>query len=125
MSGDDWGTRDGTCVRDYIHIWDVANANVLAAENFDTAFEKAGDEVNDYLSLNIGSGVDVTVREFINAFENVTGEKIPVKVGPRRKGDISGSYAGIRRAQRTIGWQPTYAVENAIIDYLSWLDNNY
>lgn len=124
ISGDDWGTRDGTCVRDYIHIWDVAMANVLAAENFDTAFEKAGNDFTDYLSLNIGSGIDVTVREFISAFENVTGEKIPVKIGPRRKGDISGSYANIRRAEHTIGWKPTFVVENAIMDYLSWLENN-
>lgn len=124
ISGDDWGTRDGTCVRDYIHIWDVAMANVLAAENFDTSFGKAGPEFSNYLSLNIGSGIDVTVREFISAFENVTGEKVPTKVGPRRKGDISGSYANIQRAKRTIGWEPQYVVENAIIDYLNWLENN-
>lgn len=123
ISGDNWGTRDGTCVRDYIHIWDVAMANVLAAENFDNAFEKAGIDYNDYLSLNIGSGIDVTVKEFISAFENVTGEKISVKVGPRRKGDISGSYANIQKAKRTIGWEPTFVVENAIIDYLNWLEN--
>ncbi len=124
ISGNDWGTRDGTCVRDYIHIWDVAMANVLAAENFDDAFIKAGSEFSNYLSLNIGSGIDVTVKEFISAFENVTGEKIPVKIGARRKGDISGSYANIQRAKKTIGWQPTFVVENAIIDYLNWLDNN-
>ena len=122
--GDDWGTRDGTCVRDYIHIWDVAMANVLAAENFDSSFKHAGEEFSDYLSLNIGSGIDVTVKEFISAFENVTGEKIPIKIGARRKGDISGSYANIQRAKRSIGWEPGFVVENAIIDYLNWLDNN-
>ena len=124
ISGDDWGTRDGTCVRDYIHIWDVAMANVLAAENFDDAFTRAGKEYSDYLSLNIGSGVDVTVREFIMAFENVTGEKIPIKFGPRRKGDISGSYANIQLAERTIGWEPKFVVENAIIDYINWLEKS-
>lgn len=124
VSGDDWDTRDGTCVRDYIHIWDVAMANVQAAEGFDDAFVKAGKEYSNYLSLNIGSGIDVTVKEFIIAFENVTGEKIPVKTGPRRKGDISGSYAGIRLAKRTIDWEPKFVVENAIIDYLNWLENN-
>lgn len=124
ISGDDWGTRDGTCIRDYIHIWDVAMANVLAAENFDASFTRAGSEFSDYLSLNIGSGIDVTVREFISAFENVTGEKIPVKIGPRRKGDISGSYANIQRAKRAIGWEPAFVVENAILDYLNWLESN-
>jgi UDP-glucose 4-epimerase len=99
-------------------------ANVLAAENFDTSFKKAGEEYSNYLSLNIGSGIDVTVKEFISAFENVTGEKIPVKIGNRRTGDISGSYANIQLAKRTIGWQPEYVVENAIIDYLNWLENN-
>lgn len=123
ISGTDWDTRDGTCVRDYIHIWDVAMANVLAAEGFDEAFEKAGEEYSNYLSLNIGSGIDVTVREFISAFENVTGERVPTVKGERRKGDISGSYAGIKLAQKAIGWKPQFVVENAIIDYLSWLEN--
>lgn len=123
ISGTDWDTRDGTCVRDYIHIWDVAMANVLAAEGFDEAFGKAGEEYSNYLSLNIGSGIDVTVREFISAFENVTGERVPTVKGERRKGDISGSYAGIKLAQKAIGWKPQFVVENAIIDYLSWLEN--
>lgn len=125
VSGDDWDTRDGTCVRDYIHVWDVAQANVKAIENFEKAFENAGSEYNDnFLSLNIGSGVDVTVKEFIMAFENVTGEKINTRIGPRRQGDISGSYANIRLAQKAIGWKPTYSLEDAIFDALRWDEEN-
>ena len=125
ISGDDWDTRDGTCVRDYIHVWDVAQANVKAIENFDIAFERAGKEYADnYLSINIGSGVDVTVKEFIMAFENVTGEKINTRIGPRRRGDISGSYANIRLAQKTIDWKPTYSLEDAIFDALRWDEEN-
>ena len=124
ISGDDWETRDGTCIRDYIHVWDVAMANVKAAENFDDSFVKAGKEYTNYLALNVGSGVDVTVKEFIIAFENVTGEKIPTNIGPRRQGDISGSYAGIKLAKRTIDWAPTSRIEDAIFDILRWEDNN-
>lgn len=122
ISGDDWDTRDGTCIRDYIHISDVAKANVLAVEKFDVSFEKAGKQYSDYLSMNIGSGVDVTVKEFVIAFENVTGEKINTRIGPRRKGDISGSYANIQLAKRAIDWKPEFTLEDAILDSLKWND---
>ena len=120
ISGGDWDTRDGTCVRDYIHVWDVAQANVKAAAEFDNAFERAGDMFTNYLSLNIGSGVDVTVKEFIMAFENVTGEKIPTRIGSRRRGDISGSYANIKLADKTLLWKPQFALEDAIYDAIKW-----
>jgi UDP-glucose 4-epimerase len=123
ISGTDWDTRDGTCIRDYVHVSDVAMANVKAVENFDTAFEKAGDDYTNYISLNIGSGVDVTVREFIMAFENVTGEKINITTGPRRKGDVTGSYANISLAKRAIDWAPEHTIEDAIMDILSFYDN--
>lgn len=122
IMGDDWETRDGTCIRDYIHVRDLAMANVMAVLNFDEAIKKAGPEYTNYLSLNIGSGVDVTVREFLIAFENVTGEKINSIVGKRRQGDIGGSYAGIRLAKRTLDWVPQYTVEDAIFDVLKYYD---
>lgn len=122
IMGEDWDTRDGTCVRDYIHVADLAMANVMAVKNFDSAFSNAGPQYTNYLSLNIGSGVDVTVREFIIAFENVTGERINVYTGKRRKGDIGGSYAGIRLAKKAIGWSPKYTVEDAIFDVLKYYD---
>lgn len=123
ISGDDWDTRDGTCVRDYIHVWDVALANVKAATEFDLAFERAGEEFSNYLSINIGSGVDVTVKEFIMAFQNVTSEKINTKIGARRQGDISGSYANIQRAKKFLNWQPSFSLEDAIFDALKWDEN--
>ncbi len=116
INGDDWLTRDGTCIRDYIHITDLAMANVKAVVNFDAAFERAGKEYTNYLSLNVGSGVDVTVREFLIAFQNITGEKINTIIGPRRVGDIGGSYANIQLAKKTIDWIPHFRVEDAIID---------
>lgn len=122
INGDDWLTRDGTCIRDYIHITDLAMANVKAVVNFDSAFEKAGSEYTNYLSLNVGSGVDVTVREFLIAFENITGEKINTVIGPRRVGDIGGSYANIELAKKTIDWAPQFRVEDAIIDRCALTD---
>lgn len=119
INGDDWETRDGTCIRDYIHITDLAMANVKAVMHFDTAFKKAGPEYTNYLSLNIGSGIDVTVREFLIAFQNISGEKIATTVGPRRVGDIGGSYANIQLAKKTIDWEPQFRVEDAIIDRYS------
>lgn len=122
IMGDDWETRDGTCIRDYIHVRDLSMANVKAVLGFDEAIVKAGPEYSNYLSLNIGSGVDVTVREFLIAFENVTGEKINTVVGKRRQGDIGGSYAGIRLAKKTLDWSPQYTVEDAIFDVLKYYD---
>jgi UDP-glucose 4-epimerase len=120
ISGTDWETRDGTCIRDYVHAWDVAMANVKTVENFDSAFEKAGEEYSNYLSMNIGSGVDVTVREFIMAFENVTGEKIRTIAGQRRQGDVAGSYANISLAKRAIDWEPKLTIEDAILDMINY-----
>lgn len=120
--GDDWDTRDGTCIRDYIHVSDLAMANVKAIQNFEDSFKRAGSEYSNYLSLNIGSGVDVTVREFLIAFENCTGERINTVVGERRKGDIGGSYANIGLAKRTIEWAPKYTIEDAIFDVLKYYD---
>jgi UDP-glucose 4-epimerase len=120
ISGTDWETRDGTCIRDYVHAWDVAMANVKTVENFESAFEKAGEEYSNYLSMNIGSGVDVTVREFIMAFENVTGEKIRTIAGQRRQGDVAGSYANISLAKRAIDWEPKLTIEDAILDMINY-----
>lgn len=122
ISGDDWDTRDGTCIRDYIHVRDLAMANCKAVLNFDKAFERAGKDYTNYLSLNIGSGVDVTVKEFIIAFENVTQEKINTVMGKRREGDIGGSYANIQLAKRTIDWKPEYSIEDAIFDVLKYYE---
>lgn len=121
ITGNDWMTRDSTCIRDYIHIYDAAQANIKAIENFDHAFSQKNSHTDlNFIALNIGSGVDVTVREFIYAFENVTGEKIPITFGPRRPGDIGGSYANINLAKRAIHWEPKLSVEEAILDYIKW-----
>lgn len=120
INGSDWGTRDGTCMRDYVHVRDVAYANIKAIENFDNAFIKAGKEDDNFLPINIGSGVGVTVQEFIFAFQNVTGEKVNIIYGDRRLGDIGGSYANVSRAKNVIDWEAVSTVEDAIIDAIRW-----
>lgn len=120
ISGRDWGTRDGTCLRDYVHVWDVALAHVAAVTRFDEAFECT--EVRDvgFLPINIGSGIGVTVREFITAFENVTGRKINVVYTQRRLGDIAGSYANTSRAKNALGWEAKISLEEGILDAIRW-----
>lgn len=120
IAGNDWETRDGTCMRDFIHIHDLALANVQAVKNFDKAFESAGSNYNNFLPLNIGSGVGVTVMEFIFAFENVTGEKINIVFTNRRPGDVGGSYANVSLAKKTIDWEAKSSLEDAIIDAVKW-----
>lgn len=122
IAGKDWGTRDGTCIRDYVHVWDVAMAFVKAVKNFDTAFKKAETQIKDkgHLTINVGSGVGVTVKEFIFAFENVTGEKIKVTYDEHRAGDVAGSYANITRAKSLIDWTTKFTLEEAILDAIRW-----
>jgi len=120
IHGNNWGTRDGTCIRDYVHVWDLAKAHVRAVENFDKAFELAGARDKQFLTVNIGSGVGVTVKEFIFAFENATQEKINITVGDRRPGDIAGAYANISRARALLDWEAKIQLEDAIIDALRW-----
>ena len=120
IHGVDWNTRDGTCIRDYVHVWDVARAHLLALLSFEEAFEKADDNCKYFLPINIGSGVGVTVKEFIFAFENVTREIINVTAGAKRPGDVAGAYASIKRAKALIGWAPELRLEDGIMDAVRW-----
>ncbi|MDR1066709.1 MAG: UDP-glucose 4-epimerase GalE [Clostridiales bacterium] len=123
--GVNWGTRDGTCIRDYTHVWDVAQAYVKAAENFDRAFTKARLKDVGFLPLNIGSGIGVTVKEFVYAFENIVGETIPVLTSKeRRPGDIAGSYANVSAAKELIDWDAKMPMEEAILDAIKWEEMN-
>jgi len=120
INGDDWATKDGTCIRDYLHVWDLAMAHVKAIENFDRAFrisESAG-----YLPINIGSGKGASVKEVITAFENVSGDKVKVKIGPRRPGDTGGAYASTNLARDCIEWRAELSMEEAILDAIRWED---
>ena len=120
VTGTDYPTRDGTGLRDYIHVWDLALAHVAAAERFDGAFSQAGEGSQGYLPINVGTGSGVTVRELLRAFEAASGLSLPVAEAPRRPGDTAGAYADISRAAALLGWQPQHSTEEAIRTALVW-----
>lgn len=120
ITGVDWPTRDGTGIRDYVHVWDLAQAHVLALTNFEAAFERAGNPADNYLVINLGTGSGVTVRELVTAFEAVVGHPINKLEKPPRPGDVAGAYANRDKAQRLLGWQPQLSIQQAISDALKW-----
>lgn len=117
ITGVDHPTRDGTGIRDYIHVWDVARAHVAAVEQFDSALAKAG---STSLIMNLGTGNGVTVRELVAAFERVYGQKINVAEAPPRPGDAVGAYANVDRVASMIGWKAEYSIDQAIDAALAW-----
>ena len=119
--GVDWPTRDGSAMRDYIHIDDLANAHVLAAEKFDRLFVNTNTR---YHVFNVGSGNGVTVKDFVAAFQNVHGQSIPVKEGSRRLGDVVGAYANCEKAYKLLGWKARYNIEDGIKSILEWTSVN-
>ncbi|MBN2047867.1 MAG: UDP-glucose 4-epimerase GalE [Anaerolineaceae bacterium] len=120
ITGTDYTTRDGTGIRDYVHVWDLAKAHILAVTEFDKVFERAGNPDDNYLVINLGTGNGVTVRELVTAFEHVYGEKLPQKDMPRRPGDQGGAYASRARAMNWLGWKPELSIEDGIRDALAW-----
>jgi UDP-glucose 4-epimerase len=120
LTGIDWPTRDGSGIRDYIHIWDLALAHVKAMENFDYAFKNSEDTNAQYLVINLGTGFGVTVKELIKAFENVAGKKVKLEETAPRPGDVPGSYANADTALRLINWKAEKSIEDGIRDALRW-----
>jgi UDP-glucose 4-epimerase len=120
ITGTDYETRDGTGIRDYIHVWDLAQAHVRAVEKFDPAFIVAGNPSDNYLVINLGTGRGVTVRELVDAFENVVGKEIPKTDGARRPGDSAGSFCNADTARKLLGWKAELSIEEGISDALKW-----
>jgi UDP-glucose 4-epimerase len=105
--GTDYPTPDGTCVRDYIHVDDLAEAHLLALEAL---------APGKGLCYNLGTGRGYSVREVIRTAEEVTGKRVPVKEGPRRPGDPPVLVASSDKAQRELGWRPRYAELRPIVE---------
>ncbi len=120
LTGVDWPTRDGSGIRDYIHVWDLAAAHLAAVTNFDAVFARAGNPSDNYLVINLGTGRGVTVREIVAAFENVFGKKVPLREMPPRPGDVAGAYANADTAGRLLGWEATSSIEQGIASALKW-----
>ena len=120
ITGTDYPTRDGTGIRDYVHVWDLAEAHTMAVTQFDEVFNRAGNPEDNYLVINLGTGNGCTVRELVEAFEHVYGESLPQKDMPPRPGDQGGAYANCDRAKEWIGWEAKLSIEDGISDALKW-----
>jgi UDP-glucose 4-epimerase len=114
VTGTDWPTRDGSGIRDFIHVWDLAQAHVNAIERFDDVVP-AGYDV-----INIGTGTGTTVRELVAAFEAAVGHAIEVVDGPSRPGDVVGSYTRNDKARALLGWDAQLSIEQGVRDALNW-----
>lgn len=113
--GDDYPTRDGSCVRDYIHVSDLAHAHTLALE-----YLLAGKAPENPALFNLGIGEGLTVLEVIRAFEEVSGLSLNYEIGPRRPGDVVAVYADRTKASSELGWQPAYEVKDIMRTAWKW-----
>jgi UDP-glucose 4-epimerase len=118
ITGTDLPTRDGTGIRDYVHVWDLALAHVAAVEQFDRAIERAE---RSSTVLNLGTGQGVTVRELLAVFEDVFGRPVPTREAPPRPGDVVGAYANVDRARDVLGWSSRLSVADGIESALAWM----
>jgi len=107
LFGDDYPTPDGTCIRDYIHVSDLAEAHIYALEHL---LRSGASEV-----FNVGTGTGRSVKEAVAAIERVTGKKAPYKMGPRREGDPPSLVADSQKLQTALGWRPTRADLDRIV----------
>ena len=107
--GDDYPTNDGTCIRDYIHVEDLANSHVIALNYL----IKNKSIKNDF--FNIGTGKGTSVFEVLKSFEKVTGKKVKFKIGPRRNGDTIKVYADNKKAEKVLGWKSKFSLEDALL----------
>lgn len=113
--GDDYSTRDGSCVRDYIHVCDIAHAHTLAVKYLLGHPHPGRPEI-----LNLGTGNGVTVLEVIRAFEKATGQQLKYEIGPRRPGDVIEVYADNTKAKRLLGWDLKYDLEDMMLSAWNW-----
>lgn len=113
--GNDYNTRDGSCLRDFIHVSDIANAHTLSIKYLEKGRNSSRAEV-----FNLGTGNGVTVLEAIKAFEKVSGEKLNYVIGPRRPGDVVAIYANNDHARKVLGWNPKYSLEDMMSTAWKW-----
>jgi len=113
VHGSDYPTRDGSCIRDYIHVMDIANAHTKA-------LTYKGE--SNYNVFNLGTGTGMTVLELINSFEEVTGIEIDYSIGPRRPGDVVSVYSDSKKAFKELGWSLKYDINDMM--RTAWLWEN-
>ncbi|MNY29792.1 UDP-glucose 4-epimerase [compost metagenome] len=109
--GKDYDTPDGTCVRDYIHVTDVAKAHARALEHtFGPIYEV----------FNLGTGKGTSVLELVQLFEKVIGKQLNYQFGPRRPGDVDALFADVSKAKKFLNWNTERTIEDAILDAWKW-----
>ena len=114
INGDDYPTVDGSCVRDYIHVIDLAKAHVKAL----AYLEKQ--PAASYDTINVGTGKGSSVLEVLQTFEQVSGKKLPYEIGPRRDGDVVSTYASVSKAGELLGWSAEKTLADALTDAWRW-----
>ncbi|WP_323793251.1 UDP-glucose 4-epimerase GalE [Nocardioides sp.] len=119
ITGTDLPSRDGTGLRDYVHVWDLARAHVRAVERFDDVLAAVDSRST---VINIGTGDGVTVRELVASFEKTFGSAVPITEAPPRPGDVVGAYANVDRAASLLDWKAELTIDDAISSALSWAD---
>lgn len=116
--GDDYATPDGTCIRDYIHVVDLAKAHVAALDYINARADEGFNEI-----FNIGTGAGSSVLEVVQAFEKVSGQPLNYKVGPRRPGDVPAIWAASEGKVDLLGWKAKLSLEDALRDAWHWQQN--
>ena len=119
VTGVDYPTRDGSGIRDYVHVWDLAAAHLRALERFDELF---AENPGHHMVLNLGTGTGTTVLELVDAFNQVVDRPVEVEKAPRRPGDSVGAYTRSARAEQLLGWRAEKSVTEGIADSLAWFD---
>ncbi|WP_293891627.1 UDP-glucose 4-epimerase GalE [Flavobacterium sp.] len=115
VNGNDYPTPDGTCIRDYIHVVDLAKAHVIALQRL--LNKQNSDKVETF---NLGTGKGSSVLEVINAFEKVSGKKLPYKIVKRRDGDVVSAYANTDKANKVLGWKAQLSLEEGLASAWKW-----
>ena len=113
--GNDYPTKDGTCIRDYIHVEDLAEAHVVALKHLNTLSDSPTFDV-----LNVGTGKGTSVLEIVRAFERVTNVSLRYAIGERREGDVVETYADITKIYNTLGWQASKTLDDALRSAWNW-----
>ena len=116
IMGTDYATRDGTGIRDYVHVWDIARAHISAVQLFDSIVSVD----NPYEAINLGTGRGTTVRELVHKFNKVSPIPIHTVNLARRDGDAAGAFSNFEKATRLLGWTPILSLEDGIRDSLRW-----
>ena len=116
--GNDYDTPDGTCIRDYIHVMDLADAHVAGCE-----FLLSGKQEHNYEVFNIGTGNGISVLELIQAFETFNQIKLNYSIGPRRNGDVAALYADASKAESVLNWKAKLGIREMVTHAWAWQQN--